>query len=399
MLNSSSQKPVVRPLHEVVRVVGGGTPSKRNPSYWKGMIPWVSPKDFRGAVITDSMDHISEAAVAETATNLVPGGAVLVVVRSGILRRKVPVAVAGRPVAINQDLKALVPVGDLDSRYLSYFLRASQDLLLRCVKLGATVQSIDVSRFLDIEVPLPDLARQRRIVMRLDELLALAQEAEAQHRAAVREAGVLMPAVLRDAFHSAGSEDWEHVPLGEIARIAGPLVDPRKPANVDLPHISGESIESRTGRLLGFRTAAEDQVISGKYRFPPGAVLYSKIRPYLRKVCRVTFEGLCSADIYPLITDPASLDPDYLLWALLGEEFSAYAVPNSARARMPKLNREQLFSYALPLPPLNRQRELVQVLNSANARIEQLQAAQAASAPQFRRIESAILEATFRSAL
>src|SRR5258708_5529544 len=93
-------------LGEVGRWFGGGTPSKANPLFWtNGNIPWVSPKDMKCALITDSQDHITENAVSKSATNLVEAGSVLIVVRSGILQHTLPVAVAQRQVALNQDLK------------------------------------------------------------------------------------------------------------------------------------------------------------------------------------------------------------------------------------------------------------------------------------------------------
>jgi type I restriction enzyme, S subunit len=84
-------------MGDVGRWVGGGTPSKANPRFWTdGNIPWVSPKGMKFDLITDAQDHITEDAVAQSATNLVPAGSVLIVVRSGILQHTLPVAVAQR---------------------------------------------------------------------------------------------------------------------------------------------------------------------------------------------------------------------------------------------------------------------------------------------------------------
>ncbi len=84
---------------------------------------------------------------------------------------------------------------------------------------------------------------------------------------------------------------------------------------------------------------------STKYLFSPGDVLYSKLRPYLRKVALVDFRGLCSADMYPIEADHDVLDPTFLKFLLLSDFFSAYANDESRRARMPKLNRQQLLSW------------------------------------------------------
>ena len=123
--------------------VSGGTPSKRNPNYWNGDIPWVSPKDMKTAELFDSQDHVTQAAVDET-ISLVPENSVLIVVRSGILQRVVPIAVNRVPVSINQDLRALIPRDQrLSSDYLAAYLNSQQGALLELVKWSTTVQSIN----------------------------------------------------------------------------------------------------------------------------------------------------------------------------------------------------------------------------------------------------------------
>src|SRR5947209_1002650 len=125
-------------LCELGRWTGGGTPSKANQAFWTdGTIPWVSPKDVKVGVIVDTQDHITPAAVGSSATNVVSPGAVLVVTRSGILRRTFPVAVAGVSVALNQDLKALTPTNGINSRYVAWYLRSEErQILHECAKDG-----------------------------------------------------------------------------------------------------------------------------------------------------------------------------------------------------------------------------------------------------------------------
>jgi len=118
-------------------------------------------------------------------------------------------------------------------------------------------------------------------------------------------------------------------------------------------------MESGTGQLLAVRSAAEDKVRSGKYLFDKGCVLYSKLRPYLQKAAIAPFRGLCSADMYPIRTANDVLTSGFLLCILLSQEFTAYANQLSHRARMPKLNRDQLFSYELPLPSIHTQKQVV----------------------------------------
>lgn len=133
-------------LGKLGRWVGGGTPSKSNSHYWtNGSIPWVSPKDMAGWQITSAEDFITADAVAGSSTQMIPPGSVLVVTRSGILRTRVPVAVTKLQVAINQDIKALIPKNpDLGPLIAALLLAASERFRQETMKTGTTVESIDL---------------------------------------------------------------------------------------------------------------------------------------------------------------------------------------------------------------------------------------------------------------
>jgi type I restriction enzyme S subunit len=134
--------------------------------------------------------------------------------------------------------------------------------------------------------------------------------------------------------------------------------------------VSAEHIIPLTGELVGVKSAAEDGMESGKYLFDAGDVLYSKLRPYLRKAALPTFAGLCSADIYPIKTDQSRLVPQFLRLLLVSDEFNDHAGDASARSRMPKLNREQIFSYEFTLPSLDGQTRIVDAVAGQLAKTE-----------------------------
>ena len=197
-------------LGELGDWVGGGTPSKANPNYWTaGTIPWVSPKDMKRDVIEDAEDHITAAAVSASSTQLVPAGSVLIVTRSGILQHTVPVAVTAREVALNQDLKAVVPQGGIEPRYVAAFVRSHQHCILAsCSKAGTTVASIALEALKAYGIPLPPLAEQRRIVAKLDTLLASIRAAGAALDAVPALLEQHRQAVLADAFNGHLTQNW-----------------------------------------------------------------------------------------------------------------------------------------------------------------------------------------------
>jgi type I restriction enzyme S subunit len=169
------------------------------------------------------------------------------------------------------------------------------------------------------------------------------------------------------------TSDWRHVGILDVAEIASGQVNPTRPPYCDMPLVAPNHIEEGTGRLLPVPTAAEQAAISGKYTFEAGDILYSKIRPYLRKVARPTFPGLCSADMYPLRSRGA-IDPGFLFAILLGKEFTDFAVSVSMRTGIPKINREELAKFQFALPPLDEQRRIAAILSAVDEAIEATQA-------------------------
>jgi type I restriction enzyme S subunit len=158
----------VRKLKSEVLFRGGGTPEKANPAYWNGTIPWVSPKDMKFDLISDAADHITARAVAESSTNIVPAGSLLMVVRSGILQRTIPVARCSRDVALNQDMKAIISKGRLDLDWFVLLIRGSETRLIReWTKQGATVESVEHQYLANTNIPIPPLCEQVKIVNEL----------------------------------------------------------------------------------------------------------------------------------------------------------------------------------------------------------------------------------------
>ncbi len=176
-------------------IIGGGTPSRDNPSFWGGDIPWLTVKDMRGRRPTDAQEHITQQAVKESATNIIPPDTVITATRVGLGKVvRVPFAAA-----INQDLKALVVGPDLDKSYLEYWL-LSIATFLESIGSGTTVKGIRLETLRQLPIPLAPLQEQREIVTelekqfsRLDEAVANLQRVKAnlkRYKASVLKAAV-----------------------------------------------------------------------------------------------------------------------------------------------------------------------------------------------------------------
>jgi type I restriction enzyme S subunit len=166
---------------------------------------------------------------------------------------------------------------------------------------------------------------------------------------------------------------WAQRPFLDALKFPTGQVDPRRKPFRSMLLVAPDHIESGSGRLLQTKTAEEQGAISGKYLFRRGDIVYSKIRPYLRKVILADFEGLCSADMYPL-TPQEGASGEFVFAMMLGHEFSTFATNVSARSGIPKINRDELAQYTLTLPPLDEQRAIAAVFTDMDSEINALEA-------------------------
>lgn len=198
-------------LGAICRFVGGGTPSRKRPDYFVGDIPWVTVKDFKAFRLIDAEEHVSEIAVRESAANLVEPGTVLLVSRVGLGK----VAIADRQLAINQDIKGLIPSADVLPDYLLWFLLFTAPQIKK-MGVGATVKGVTLQDIKSIEMPVPRLPEQRRII----NLLSRAERIVRLRREAQAKVQTIIPALFLDLFGDAATnpKGWPDRPLGELLR-------------------------------------------------------------------------------------------------------------------------------------------------------------------------------------
>jgi type I restriction enzyme S subunit len=220
---------------------------------------------------------------------------------------------------------------------------------------GVGINHLGSRRLAGWQVPLPPLEEQNRIVEAIEFHMSRLNAGLESLKRAARSIEAFRSASLDLLFDDPAIE-W--VTMKEVAQVEAKLVAPAE--HPDLPHIAPNHIESRTGRLLEYRSVREDGVTSGKYKFKPGDVVYSKIRPYLAKAAMVDFEGLCSADAYPLTP---RVDQRFLHLWLISPRFTALASRQQGRSVLPKINREALFRLPAPQASNEDQARLVETFD------------------------------------
>lgn len=185
---------------------------------------------------------------------------------------------------------------------------------------------------------------------------------------------------------------WAVLSFQRVVFIAEGQVDPELEPYRSMLLIAPNHVEGGTGRLIARETAAEQAAESGKYQCDAGDVVYSKIRPALRKACIAPEPCLCSADMYPLRGIGGMTNP-FLLWFLLSEPFSAFAVLEADRVAMPKINRDSLSRLKVPLPPPSEQAEICAKVQSVTSLIDRLIDQTNASIALLRERRSALITA------
>lgn len=259
------------------------------------------------------------------------------------------------------------------SDYAAYFFETPGFLrqIQKITKKSVNQASFTVTALKELEIPLPLLDEQRRIAAVLDKVTDLI----AQRRAQLDKLDLLVKSRFMEMFgdFKVNPKKWPIVSFNEIAIIDGNMTtDYDKYA--DYPHIGIDSIEKDTGALKGYRTVAEDGVISGKYIFTPKHIIYSKIRPNLNKVALPDFDGLCSADAYPILPIDGNCNRIFLAYDMRSQFFLDYILQYCNRTNLPKVNRKEVSGFKTPLPPIELQNdfaEFVTITNKSKSTIQQ----------------------------
>ncbi|MEV5144488.1 restriction endonuclease subunit S [Streptomyces sp. NPDC052727] len=356
---------------------GGGTPSKGKVEYWAdGTIPWVSPKDMGRRVVNSSIDMIAEAALRESAAKLVPPTSVAMVVRSSILNHTFPTALVPVPVALNQDMKAVVPYADVMADYLAHVLSSrGQDILRKASKIGGSVTSINSPQLLNYRIPVPPLEVQREIVRVLDQFTQLEAELEAKLQAELearrRQYEHYRAQRLAEAAHAA-----ERVALGELGRIVtgrtpkssdalawGTEIDFITPSDI----ANGMKVVSAPSRRLSTAGAAS----MAKVMVPARSLLVTCIGADMGKTVINEHECVTNQQINSIIPT-REIVVDYFYHLLTSMRDRLRAQGERSGGTMPLINKTDFSKIEVPVPSLAVQEAVASKLNEINALISDI---------------------------
>lgn len=304
------------------------------------------------------------------------------------------------------DILVFNPLESVVPHYVNYYL--NQQLFIEYVvsnSKGINLPRVSEDIVLNALCPLPPFAEQKRIVERIESLFVKLDEAKEKLQEVLDGFETRKAAILHKAFsgeltakwreeHGVSLDSWRYLAFKDIADIKSNLVEPSM--YLELPHIAPDNIEKNTGKLLEYRTVLEDNLKSAKHHFFDGQILYSKIRPNLSKVVMVDFEGLCSADMYPI---EAYEDSKYLWYYMLSNNFLVQACNASSRSVLPKINQKELSRIKVVVPSILEQRCIVGILDEHMRKEDMLKIKTEEALEKLDGIKKAILARAFRGEL
>ena len=374
----------VTPLKVIAETVNGTTPESGKPEYWDGDIAWYTPTDIDNEVASElgvPRRYITQAGYESCAVKLSPPGSVILSTRAPIGS----VGITTIPSTINQGCRTLIPAQDVPTSYLASTLVAAREEL-RLRGNGTTFQELSTEALRSLRVPMPPRSECVSIASGLDRETArfdalIAKKTRFIELLKEKRQALITHAVTKGLNPKAKMkasgvewigevpEHWVAIKFNHVARVTEGLVDPKAHPYREMVLIAPNHIESGTGKILGLETAVFQNAESGKYTCKKGAVIYSKIRPALAKVAIAPCDCLCSADMYPMDCTDRTY-PEWLFYLMLSPPFTSWAILESDRVAMPKINRESLADLRVFLPPMDEQLAAVAWLKAQVEKLE-----------------------------
>ncbi|MFT3667768.1 MAG: restriction endonuclease subunit S [Pseudoxanthomonas sp.] len=361
-----SSKWARKPVGDVFDVIGGGTPSKQESSYYGGGIPWATIRDMQSSHLSSTEHSITERGLANSSSKLIPAGEVIMASRVGLGKASILM----QDTAINQDIRALIPQRNdsVDRRFLLYWLQSVADEIV-AAGMGATVQGVTLPFIKGLSFPIVSIDEQKRIVAKLDQAFAALDGARVNAEANLADARGLQAQALEDVLSDPELGECEpcgsHVDLlsGFAFKSAGYSVE-----EGDIRLVRGDNIVQGGFRWSGvMRWPESDRAAYHKYELAKGDVLVAMDRTWVSagiKYAVVDEEALPSLLVQRVARLRAlpSLLPAYLAAWIGSPLFERYVLSIQTGLGVPHVSGGQIESFEMRVPSLGEQSKVVRKL-------------------------------------
>ena len=363
----------LKKLGDLCDVVGGGTPPKDKPAFYSGKIPWATVRDMRQEVITETEFRITKEAVQSSATNIIPSGNVIIATRVGLGK----VCLLGQDTAINQDLRGIIPRDSktLSIRFLFWWLKTMADVII-AEGTGATVQGVKLPFVKSLQIPIPPLAEQQRIVGVLDEAFAGLATAQANAEKNLQNARALFESHLQSVFADA----WQSSEMVTLADLATDITDgdhlPPPKAPTGVPFITIGNIVKDT-RQIDFSDTfmvpcSYFDALKPHKKPQKGDVLYTVTGSFGIPVIVTGDTEFCFQRHIGLVRPKQGIASTWLYYLLLSPQVFKQANEGANGAAQKTVSLKLLRSFIVPRVPTKKQEAVVAKLNALATETQRL---------------------------
>ena len=352
----------VKKLGEVCDVINGGTPKTGNTEYWSGNIKWLTPKDMgklANKYVDDTSKKITTLGLQKSSAKLIPANSVILSTRAPIGHLAINVF----EMATNQGCRGIIPGKSISNKYLFYFLSGCVDLL-NDLGVGATFKELSTKALSSVQIPLPPLPEQKRIVASLDQAFTAIDQAKANTEKNLKNARELFQSKLQETFANGklkiDNGEWEEKKLGEVCKIF---------AGGDVPKNNCSKFKTEKYNIPIFSNGAKN---SGLYGYTDiEKVIESSVTISARGT--IGYSAIRKESFYPVVrlivlTPKNNLFDLYFLWYVT----SSMDFTNSGSA-IPQLTVPMIKKYEIPLPPLAEQKQIVKQLDAVSTETKKLE--------------------------
>ncbi len=296
-------------------------------------------------------------------------------------------------------LIVLIPNNETDLKFLKYSIDNCN-----IKHTGSSIPQLTVPTVKNIQISLPPLETQQRIVSKIEELFSELEKGVEELKKSLEQLKVYRQSVLKWAFEGRFTnenvkegelpEGWEWKSFDDIIEISKNKYNPKE--NKRLFYVGLEHIEKNTGSLIVKENFEEIRTL--KNQFYKGELLYGKLRPNLNKVYLAKEDGVCSTDILVLKTK-GNCDLQFLKYLMLGSEFVNEMSENTNGVNLPRVSTKFILEYQIKIPKLNEQHQIVQEIESRLSVADKMEEQIKTSLQQAEALKQSILKKAFSGEL
>lgn len=348
-------------LSDISQIISGGTPKSGTADFWDGDVKWITPKDMgqmTGIYVSETSRKISQLGLEKSSAKLIPENSVILSTRAPIGH----LAINTKPMATNQGCRGLVPRENLNSKFLYYFLLSNVEYLNQ-LGSGATFKELSKGALEKVEVPLPLIPEQKRIVAILDKAFAAIDEAKAKTEQNLKNARELFDSYLQEVFNQRG-EGWDERLISELGLVqtgSTPKTSDKENFGDAIPFIKpGHFLEDGT-----VNTSAEGLSEKGKLSsriIPKNSVLMVCIGATIGK-CGITDVDVTSNQQINSLTPQEYVNHKFIYYQMLTPGFQSKVLELSGQATLPIINKKKWSSLKIFFPTIQEQLNIVDSLN------------------------------------